>query len=178
MFCNCRKTQKVIWVMKTLPPLQLVGFMCAWIECIYIIERRALSWDVFPSAWPLNPSYASVYLFATFRCLHLTCVNQSCESEWCVGSHASVSIWVSQQLKGEMPEPIVLANEQCHERQARVQLKDKTHSKVLFYAITVWWCASEVCGFQNREIISQLPALGLNFPPKPPNFCAIHMRFF
>lgn len=33
----------------------------------------------------------------------LTCVNQSCESEWCVDSHASVSIWLSRQLNGEMP---------------------------------------------------------------------------
>lgn len=52
----------------------------------------------------LNPSYAFVYLFATFRCLLLTCVNQSCESEWCVDSHASVSIWLSQWINGEMPE--------------------------------------------------------------------------
>lgn len=71
---------------------------------IYIIERRILYRDVFPSAWALNPSYAFVYFFATFRCLLSTCVNQSCESEWCVDSHASVSIWFSQQLNGEMPE--------------------------------------------------------------------------
>lgn len=45
-----------------------------------------------------------MYLFATFHCLLLTCVNQSCESEWCVDSYASVSIWLSQQLNGEMPE--------------------------------------------------------------------------
>lgn len=78
--------------------------MCTRIGRIYIIKRRALSGDVFPSSWALNPSYAFVYLFATFRCLLLTCVNQSCESEWCVDSHASVSIWLSQQLNGEMPE--------------------------------------------------------------------------
>lgn len=157
--------------MKTLPHLQLDRFMCAWIGCIYIIERRALSRDVFPSAWPLNPSYASVYLFATFRCLLLTCVNQSCESEWCVGSHASVSIWVSQQLMGEMPEPIVLANERGHQRQARQGYCwwMKSIGKGVFDAITVWWCAAEVCGFQHWKILTQLQALGLNFPPKPPN---------
>lgn len=82
--------------------------MCTRIGHIYIIKRRALSRDVFSSAWALNPSYAFVYLFATFRCLLLTCVNQSCESEWCVDSHASVSIWLSQQLNGEMPEPMPL----------------------------------------------------------------------
>lgn len=60
--------------------------------------------DVFPPARALNPSYAFVYLFATFRCLLLTCVNQSCETEWCVDSHASVSIWLSRQINGEMPE--------------------------------------------------------------------------
>lgn len=78
--------------------------ICTRISHIYIIKRRALSGDVFSSAWALNPSYAFVYLFATFRCLLLTCVNQSCESEWCVDSHASVSIWLSRQLNGEMPE--------------------------------------------------------------------------
>lgn len=82
--------------------------VCTQIGCIHIIKRRSLSGDVFPSARPLNPSYAFVYLFATFQCLLLTCVNQSCESEWCVDSHASVSIWLSQQLKGEMPEPMPL----------------------------------------------------------------------
>lgn len=82
--------------------------MCTRIGRIYIIKRRALSGDVFSSSWALNPSYAFVYLFATFHCLLLTCVNQSCESEWCVDSHASVSIWLSRQLSGEMPEPMPL----------------------------------------------------------------------
>lgn len=82
--------------------------MCTQIGCIYIINRRALARDVFSSASALNPNYAFVYLFATFHCLLLTCVNQSCESEWCVDSHASVSIWLSRQLKGEMPEPMPL----------------------------------------------------------------------
>lgn len=68
------------------------------------LSRTPSARNVFPPAWALNPSYAFVYLFATFRCLLLTCVNQSCESEWCVDSHASVSIWLSQQINGEMPE--------------------------------------------------------------------------
>lgn len=89
-------------------PLRLDRRMCTRIGRIYIIKRRALSGDVFSSAWALNPSYAFVYLFATFRCLLSTCVNQSCESEWCVDSHASVSIWLSQQLKGEKLEPMAL----------------------------------------------------------------------
>lgn len=69
-----------------------------------LLSRTPSARDVFPPARALNPSYAFVYLFATFRCLLLTCVNQSCESEWCVDSHASVSIWLSQQINGEMPE--------------------------------------------------------------------------
>lgn len=94
--------------METPSHLQLDRRMCTQSGRIYIIKRRALSGDVFSSAWALNPSYAFVYLFATFRCLLLTCVNQSCESEWCVDSHASVSIWLSLQLKGEMSEPMPL----------------------------------------------------------------------
>lgn len=82
--------------------------MCTQIGGIYIIKLRALSGDVFSSAWALNPSYAFVYLSATFHCLLSTCVNQSCETEWCVDSHASVSIWLSQQLNGERPEPMPL----------------------------------------------------------------------
>lgn len=86
----------------------LIGTCVHKLGGIYIIKLRALSRDVFPSAWALNPSYAFVYLFATFHCLLLTCVNQSCETEWCVDSHASVSIWLSQELNGEMPEPMPL----------------------------------------------------------------------
>lgn len=89
-------------------PLLLDRRMRTRICHIYIIKRRTLSRDVFSSAPALNPSYAFVYLFATFRCLLLTCVNQSCESEWCVDSQASVSIWLSRQLNGEMPEPMRL----------------------------------------------------------------------
>lgn len=83
--------------METPSPFQLDKHMHTGIGCIYIIERRALSGGVFSPARALNPSYASVYLFSdTFHCLLLTCVNQSCESEWCVDSHASVSIWLSR----------------------------------------------------------------------------------
>lgn len=90
-------------------PLQLDRRMCTQIWGVFTLSRGAPSAGMFFSpAWALNPSYAFVYLFATFRCLHLTCVNQSCESEWCVDSHASVSIWLSQQLKGKMPEPMPL----------------------------------------------------------------------
>lgn len=97
--------------------------MCTQIGGIYIIKLRALSGDVFSSAWALNPSYAFVYLSATFHCLLSTCVNQSCETEWCVDSHASVSIWLSQQLNGEMPKPMdkcLWTNEQAQQWQARV----------------------------------------------------------
>lgn len=80
------------------------GHVVLELSLLTLLSRTPVAWDVFPPASPLNPSYAFVYLFATFRCLLSTCVNQSCESEWCVDSHASVSIWLSQQINGEMPE--------------------------------------------------------------------------
>lgn len=97
-------TEKSFWLTEYHHTSRQGKHMCTRIGHIYIIKRRARSRDVFSSAWALNPSYAFVYLFATFHCLLLTCVNQSCESEWCVDSHASVSIWLSQQLNSEMPE--------------------------------------------------------------------------
>lgn len=107
MQCNFRMT-KAFWVMEISSHSQFDRHMCTQIGGIYIIKLRALSGDVFSSAWALNPSYAFVYLSATFHCLLSTCVNQSCETEWCVDSHASVSIWLSQQLNGEMPEAMPL----------------------------------------------------------------------
>lgn len=66
---------------------------------VFTLSSTAPSAGVFfSSASLLIPSYAFVYLFATFHCLLLTCVNQSCESEWLVDSQASVSMWLSQQL--------------------------------------------------------------------------------
>lgn len=104
-YCNFSMTKPTFW-----PGGNTITCPCQRSACVLELSvftwlsRMPSAWDVFPPAWALNPSYASVYLFATFRCLLLTCVNQSCESEWCVDSHASVSIWLSQQINCEMPE--------------------------------------------------------------------------
>lgn len=107
-----------LWVMESQAHLWPDGLIRVCVHewgHIYIIKRRALNGDVFPSAWALNPSYASVYLSATFRCLLSTCANQSCESEWCVDSHASVSIWLSCELKGECLSHCLRINEQAQQ---------------------------------------------------------------